>query len=84
MASSKTCFSPFWLNAEHSKYFTDVTPLHLIAVDAEPLGESLKWEPSRGGALFPHLYSQLKLSDVTWAKIVERDATGRALLDGLE
>jgi len=31
----------------------------LIAVEAEGLGERLRWEPSRGGALFPHLYGPL-------------------------
>ena len=33
--------------------------LMLIAVEAEGLGERLRWEPSRGGALFPHLYGPL-------------------------
>jgi uncharacterized protein (DUF952 family) len=32
------------------------------------LGEALKWEPSRGGALFPHLYREMRLSDVAWAQ----------------
>ena len=35
------------------------TGLVLIAVEAEGLGERLRWEPSRGGALFPHLYGTL-------------------------
>jgi len=33
--------------------------LVLVAVEAERLGERLRWEPSRGGALFPHLYGPL-------------------------
>ncbi len=31
----------------------------MLAVEAEALGGALKWEPSRGGALFPHLYGDL-------------------------
>jgi uncharacterized protein (DUF952 family) len=42
-----------------AKHFTGVADLLLVAVPAEALGDSLKWEPSRGGALFPHLYSPL-------------------------
>ena len=40
----------------------------LIAVEADRLGTDLKWEPSRGGALFPHLYRTLLLEDVVWAQ----------------
>ena len=36
----------------------------LVAVRAEELGDALKWEPSRGGALFPHLYGVLPLDAV--------------------
>jgi uncharacterized protein (DUF952 family) len=36
----------------------------LVAVDAAALGPTLKWEPSRGGALFPHLYGDLPLRSV--------------------
>jgi uncharacterized protein (DUF952 family) len=39
--------------------------LVLLEVDSTSLGEALKWEPSRGGALFPHLYSDLPLTAVT-------------------
>ena len=40
----------------------------LIAIDAEALGETLRYEPSRGGDLFPHLYAPLPLSAVRWTK----------------
>jgi len=40
----------------------------LLAVDAERLGEDLKWESSRGGEHFPHLYRDLRLSDVYWMR----------------
>ena len=38
--------------------------LRLLTVDAEALGEALRWEPSRGGDLFPHLYGDLPLSAI--------------------
>jgi uncharacterized protein (DUF952 family) len=46
------------------RYFSAESGLLLIAVDADALGDKLKWEPSRGGALFPHLYGSLPLSAV--------------------
>lgn len=51
-----------------AKHFAGQSDLLLVAVDATSLGEALKWEPSRGGALFPHLYSSLKTDEVTWVK----------------
>jgi uncharacterized protein (DUF952 family) len=48
-----------------ARHFTGQDGLLLVAVDAEKLGEALKWEPSRGGALFPHLYSTMPLEAVT-------------------
>ena len=50
------------------KHFAGVEGLMLLALDADRLGAALKWEPSRGGALFPHLYGPLRLSDVTWVQ----------------
>lgn len=49
-----------------AKHFAGQTDLLLIAVDAERLGPDLKWEASRGGALFPHLYRALDVSEATW------------------
>lgn len=42
-----------------AKHFAGQGELLLIAVDTERLGGALKWEPARGGALFPHLYAPL-------------------------
>ena len=42
-----------------AKHFAGQTGLFLVAVDAEALGPALKWERSRGGELFPHLYGEL-------------------------
>jgi len=42
--------------------------LMLMACDAEAFGDSLKWEPSRGGHLFPHLFAPLDMKKVLWAR----------------
>ena len=47
-----------------AKHFAGQSDLLLISVDARKLGSALKWEPSRGGALFPHLYGPLALEAV--------------------
>lgn len=49
-----------------AKHFTGAEGLILLACETEPMGDALKWEVSRGGALFPHLYRNLFLSDVVW------------------
>jgi uncharacterized protein (DUF952 family) len=46
-----------------AKHFAGQRDLLLIAVDSDPLGAILQWEPSRGGALFPHLYAPLDVKD---------------------
>ncbi|MEP2718179.1 DUF952 domain-containing protein [Pseudophaeobacter sp.] len=51
-----------------AKHFSAVEGLYLLALEAEALGEALKWEVSRGGAEFPHLYRKMLLSEVLWAK----------------
>ena len=51
-----------------AKHFAGAGDLVLLAVEAAPLGNALKWEVSRGGALFPHLYRKLFRSDVLWQK----------------
>jgi uncharacterized protein (DUF952 family) len=47
-----------------AKHFAGHAGLFLIAIDAALLGDALKWEPSRGGELFPHLYGELDLGAV--------------------
>jgi uncharacterized protein (DUF952 family) len=47
-----------------AKHFAGQADLVLVAVEADALGPALKWEPSRGGALFPHLYGDLSLRHV--------------------
>ena len=50
-----------------AKHFAGEGDLWLVAVEPEGL-DALRWEPSRGGALFPHLYRPLRLADVAWAR----------------
>jgi len=50
-----------------AKHFAGETGLVMVALDTETLGPDLVWEPSRGGALFPHLYRPLRADDMVWA-----------------
>lgn len=61
-------------------HFAGQERLVLLALDAERLGERLKWEPSRGGALFPHLYAPLDLAAVLWVEPLKLGADGRHIL----
>lgn len=58
------------------KHFSGRQNLLLVAVDPNQLGEALKWEPSRGGDLFPHLYADLQTRAATWIRPLPLDATG--------
>jgi uncharacterized protein (DUF952 family) len=60
-----------------AKWFADRTDLWLVAVESERLGAALRFEPSRGGALFPHLYGELPLSAVVWSRPLPLGAQGR-------
>ncbi|HYP88862.1 MAG TPA: DUF952 domain-containing protein [Polyangiaceae bacterium] len=48
-----------------ARHYAGQAGLLLLSVSAPALGDALRWEPSRGGALFPHLYGALPLSAVT-------------------
>ena len=60
-----------------AKHFAGQEGLLLAAIDADKLGAALKWEPSRGGALFPHLYAALPLAAVLWTRPLPIGADGR-------
>ncbi len=66
-----------------AKHFTHESDLVLLALNADSLGDALKWEPSRGGALFPHLYRPLKLADVVWDKSLPLGASGHIFPEGV-
>lgn len=51
-----------------ARHFRNVHDLVLVAFDDERLGEALRWEPSRGGQLFPHLYGTLQTGLALWVR----------------
>ena len=59
-----------------AKHFAGQRDLVIAAVDMTRLGAALKWETSRGGDLFPHLYASLPMSAVVWSKPLPLDASG--------
>lgn len=59
-----------------AKYFAEAQGLVLAALESDALGPALKWEPSRGGQLFPHLYGPLRRSDLLWVKPLPSMAGG--------
>lgn len=67
-----------------ARHFAGVPDLVLVAVSEEALGPALRYEPSRGGALFPHLYGALPLSAVRWVKPLRLDAEGQHVFPELE
>ena len=66
-----------------ARHFAGAGDLMLVAVDQDALGSELRWEPSRGGALFPHLYGPLPLKAVRWVKPLPLGADGRHLVPEL-
>lgn len=64
------------VEASAAKHRGGQVGLVLLAVDADALGPALKWEPARGGQLFPHLYGALPVAAVRWARDLPLDPTG--------
>jgi uncharacterized protein (DUF952 family) len=62
------------------RYYAEDNDLVLVAVKSQSLGGALVFEPSRGGALFPHLYQPLPLTFVFWVKPIRRAADGTFVL----
>jgi len=58
------------------RHYAGREALRLLTVDLSRLGDALVWEPSRGGALFPHLYGPLPVSAVTEDRAVRVTADG--------
>ncbi len=67
-----------------AKHFAGMSGLVLVAVEAEELGVALKWEPSRGGELFPHLYGVLPMAAVRWVKPLRLDNHGTHVFPPLD
>jgi uncharacterized protein (DUF952 family) len=62
------------------RYFAGRQNLVLAAVRTADLGGALVWEPSRGGALFPHLYGNLEMKAVAWSEPIRVDEEGNCKL----
>ena len=67
-----------------ARHFAGATDQVLVAVDVASLGSALKWEPSRGDDLFPHLYGPLTLAAVKWAVPLRLGPDGRHVFPELE
>ncbi len=67
-----------------AKHFSGQTDLLLVAIDGASLGDALKYEISRGGALFPHLYGVLELKAVKWVRPLPLGADGTHQFPELE
>lgn len=72
------------LAATAAKHFAGRRHLILIAADADALDGPLKWETSRGGDLFPHLYAPLPLSAVKWVRPLPDEVHGVRPMPELE
>lgn len=64
------------LDGTARKHFAGRTDLVLVAFRSRDLGAELRWEPSRGGALFPHLYGALDPTLALWTRALTLDADG--------
>ena len=65
------------------RHFAGQSDLVLAAIDAGRLGHVLKWEPSRDGDLFPHLYDDLPVAAVSWVRPLPIGADGRHVFPDL-
>ena len=65
------------------KHFAGVADLLLVAVPADSIADAIKWEPSRGGDLFPHLYGPLPVAAASWVQPLPIGADGRHLFPDL-
>ncbi len=60
-----------------AKYFTDTDPLVLAMVDLAAVSADLKWEESRGGALFPHVYGTIPFKAVSGHSVLRLGDDGK-------
>jgi uncharacterized protein (DUF952 family) len=67
-----------------ARHYAGLANLLLIAVNVATLGDALRWEPSRGGALFPHLYASLPTSSATFVVPLPLGPDGLHVLPALE
>lgn len=65
-----------------SRHFAGVDGLVLVAVPEKAVAENLKWEVSRGGALFPHVYGAIDPAQVSWVKDLPWNGTAHDFPEG--
>ena len=63
-----------------SLYFAGQQDVVILAVKTALVSPALKWEPSRGGALFPHLYAPLEKAQIDWHETVNISSDGKCIL----
>jgi len=68
------------LAATLDRHFSGVEGLMLVAVDLARLGDNVRWEPARGGELFPHIYGRLPAEAAVSVTALERTADGAVRL----
>ncbi len=66
------------------KHFKGQNGLLLAAFETQAFGDKLKWEPSRGGDLFPHLYATFAPSEARWVQPLPLDDSGHHVFPDLE
>jgi uncharacterized protein (DUF952 family) len=71
-----SCDNDSQIAATLVKHFSGVDGLVLAAVDLSALGDTVRWEPSRGGQLFPHIYGLLQVEAVVSVATLERTPDG--------
>ncbi len=72
--------SPTQVAATAARHFRGQNDLVLVAFEAAALGPALKWEVSRGGDRFPHLYAPLPCDQAVWMERLPLDADGRPVI----
>lgn len=76
------CSSGAQVRETAARHFAGASGLLLVAVDSTAV--SIRWEPSRGGALFPHLYQPLTMNAVLWSKPIGLGPEGEHLFPFLD
>lgn len=60
-----------------AKHFSGQDRLVMLMIDLAPFGDTIRWEESRGGALFPHLYADLPMNAVAGKVVLRLDEAGK-------
>jgi len=66
-----------------ARHFAGAEGLVLVAFDSDALGHALRWDVSRGGARFPHLYRALELAEVLWSAPLPPGPDGHVFPEGV-